>query len=75
MKKVSAISLGVLLALTGLGVFWAIREISGRYRLPILGAPGHRTGSFAFSDQEGRLVTDKTVEKQSHGRGIFFDEL
>ncbi len=40
--------------------------------LPVLGNPGHKVGSFAFRNQEGMLVTEKTVEGKIYIAEYFF---
>ncbi len=48
---------GALLVLTGIFLF----RVMGASRLPVLGEPGHVTGSFSFTNQDGKTITDKEV--------------
>jgi protein SCO1 len=57
--KISAITIAVLSAL---GLIWILSiAFSNKNKLPVLGEPGHVAGSFSFTNQDGKQITEKTV--------------
>jgi protein SCO1 len=60
--KIAAVSLIILLAI---GLFWIFSVAFGRKNdLPVLGEPGHVAGSFSFINQDGKRITEKTVQNK-----------
>lgn len=45
---------------------------SSKKQLPILGEPGHNTGSFSFINQDGKIITDKDVNNKVRIVEYFF---
>jgi protein SCO1/2 len=42
------------------------------YRLPIFGNPGHKVGKFTFTDQNGKIITEKEFEDKIYIVDFFF---
>jgi protein SCO1 len=60
--KIAAFS---LLIISAVGLFWLLSVAFGRKNeLPVLGEPGHVAGSFSFINQDGKPITDKTVNNK-----------
>jgi protein SCO1 len=60
--KISAIT---VLVLSVLGLIWFLSiAFSSKNKLPVLGDPGHIAGSFSFTNQDGNLVNEKTVQNR-----------
>ena len=51
------------MVITGL-VYFAGLAFRNKNELPVLGEPGHVAGTFDFINQDGKHVTDKTVENK-----------
>jgi protein SCO1/2 len=59
------IAAGSLIILLAIGLFWIFSVAFGRKNdLPVLGEPGHIAGSFSFINQDGKLITEKTVQNK-----------
>ena len=57
--KIAAIT---ILAISVIGLILLISiAFSNKNTLPVLGDPGHIAGSFSFTNQEGRQISEKTV--------------
>jgi protein SCO1 len=60
--KIAAISIITLLAI---GLFWVLSvAFGGKDTLPVLGEPGHLAGSFSFINQDGKRITEKSVQNK-----------
>jgi protein SCO1 len=69
-SKIAAGFMGLLLIsglLYGISFFAA-----GKNTLPVLGEPGHRAGAFAFTNQDGKSVTDQSVQHKVTVAEYFF---
>jgi protein SCO1/2 len=53
-------------------VFFIAALLPGRTGLPVLGEPGHVTGHFSLTDQEGRVVTHTDVKGRIRVVEFFF---
>jgi protein SCO1/2 len=60
--KIAALSM-LILIVTGL-IYFSSMTFGNMRALPVLGDPGHVAGSFDFINQDGKHVTDKTVENK-----------
>ncbi|PUZ23328.1 SCO family protein [Chitinophaga parva] len=61
MKK-SVIFLGVFFVLLVVGfMVLIVPKMAPAKQLPVLGNPGHLTGAFSFTNQEGKTITEQTV--------------
>jgi protein SCO1 len=59
------IAAGSLIILMTIGLFWIFSVAFGRKNdLPVLGEPGHIAGSFSFINQDGKRITEKTVQNK-----------
>ena len=58
-ERISAITIA---ALSVIGLIWILSmAFSNKSKLPVLGDPGHVAGSFSFTNQNGELISEKTV--------------
>jgi protein SCO1 len=68
--KLSVASLAGLLVI---GLLYFIVAGFGRNNdLPVLGEPGHRAGSFSFTNQDGQIITEKSVQNKVTVAEYFF---
>jgi protein SCO1/2 len=62
-----------LIGLLAIGIFWFSSVFFGnRNSLPVLGEPGHRAGAFSFTNQDGKSITNKSVENKVTVAEYFF---
>jgi len=67
------ISLFFFIAFCGaLILVFALPFISGKSKLPVLGQPGHITGSFSLKDQDGATITEAGVRDKIRVVEYFF---
>jgi protein SCO1 len=60
--KLAAVS---LIIISAIGLFWFLSVAFGRKNtLPVLGEPGHVAGSFSFTNQDGKIITEKSVQNK-----------
>ena len=59
--KISAIT---IITVFVLGFFWLLSNAFTKNKLPVLGEPGHTAGTFSFVNQDGEIVTEKSVENK-----------
>ena len=73
-RSVSAKIAGIaLIGLLAVGTFWFTWVFVGnKERLPVLGEPGHRAGAFSFINQDGKSITQKSVENKVTVAEYFF---
>ncbi|HVM88004.1 MAG TPA: SCO family protein [Puia sp.] len=63
----------LLAIITGLLIFLGVMIFSRKQNpLPVLGEPGHIVGSFSFTDQDGRKITDRDVREKVRVAEYFF---
>jgi len=68
--KIAAFS---MLAILIMGIIYFVSVGFGnRNRLPVLGEPGHVAGAFSFLNQNGQLVTEKSVRNKVTVVEFFF---
>ena len=79
MKKKSKVSFTVkvagfsMIGILAIGVFWFVWVFVGnKESLPVLGEPGHRAGAFSFINQDGKPITQKSVENKVTVAEYFF---
>jgi protein SCO1 len=60
--KIAAFSMLAILT-TGIIYFVSV-GFGNKNRLPVLGEPGHMAGGFSFLNQDGKLVTEKSVRNK-----------
>lgn len=54
-----------MLTLTSIGLVWFLFLAFGsKNSLPVLGEPGHTAGSFSFINQDGKQITEKSVQNK-----------
>jgi protein SCO1 len=68
--KIAAISMFILFA-AGLTYFLSLSFIR-KDTLPVLGEAGHRAGTFSFINQDGKRITEKTVQNKVTVAEYFF---
>lgn len=60
--KLAAVS---LIIISAIGLFWFLSVAFGRKNTPpVLGEPGHVAGSFSFINQDGKTITEKSVQNK-----------
>jgi len=63
----------LLATITGLLIFLGVIIFPRKHNpLPVLGEPGHIVGSFTFTDQDGREITDRDVREKVRVAEYFF---
>jgi protein SCO1/2 len=60
--KIAAFSMLTILII-GLAYFISV-AFGNKNKLPVLGEPGHTAGAFSFLNQDGKLVTEKSVQNK-----------
>ena len=72
--SVSARIAGIaLISLVAVGTFWFTWVFVGnKETLPVLGEPGHRAGAFSFINQDGKSITQKSIENKVTVAEYFF---
>jgi protein SCO1 len=69
-SKIAAFSMITILAV---GIFWILSGFFERkIELPVFGEPGHRAGSFSFINQDGKPITEKSVQNKVRVAEYFF---
>lgn len=64
---------GFMVLLLICGLMYLLSIIIGTHpTLPVLGEPGHRAGTFSFVNQEGKSITEKSVENKVTVAEYFF---